>query len=105
MCRNHILIAQSDYVNHNPDDLIGMVCFTCQKAAEFDVRVETRLCVSSLYGTIITHGTVYSKTQNVSEIGGHIKILHCGQRQRQNFVQMCSRLRGFLVVTALVMHT
>ena len=62
MCRSHILIGQSDYVSHNSDDLIGVVCFACQRAAEFDVRVETRLCVSSLKGIIITHDTVYLKT-------------------------------------------
>ena len=72
MCRSHILIGQSDYVSHNSDYLIGVVCFECKRAAEFDVRVETRLYVSSLKGVSITHGTVYFKTQNVSKIGGHI---------------------------------
>jgi hypothetical protein len=35
VCRDHILIGQSDYVSHNSDYLIGVVCFACQGAAEW----------------------------------------------------------------------
>jgi hypothetical protein len=65
VCQNHILIGQSDYICHKPGDLISVVCFARHRAAEFDVRVDTKLCDSSLKSVIITRGgTLYLKTHD-----------------------------------------